>query len=102
MRKILSIAILTFRDSMRAKLVAALALVVAVIVVGMPLLLKGDGTPAGVARMTLLYPLGAAFAFLAVVAPWIAAFSLASAVKGRTLPLVRVKPVRMWQLLCGK
>ncbi len=102
MRKILSIAILTFRDSMRAKLVAALALVVAVIVFGMPLLLKGDGTPVGVARMTLLYPLGAAFAFLALAAPWSAAASLASDVKGRTLQLARVKPVRMWQLWCGK
>ncbi len=102
MRKILSIAILTFRDSMRAKLVAALAAVVAVAVIGLPMLLKADGTPVGVARMTLLYPLGAAFAFLALAAPWTAAASLASDVKGRTLQLVRVKPVRMWQLWCGK
>ena len=102
MRRILSIAILTFRESVRSKLVLALAVVVAVIVVGMPFLLKGDGTPVGVARMTLLYPLGAAFAFLALAAPWTAAASLASDVKGRTLQLVRVKPVRMWQLWCGK
>ena len=102
MRKIFSIAILTFRESVRTRLVAALAVVVAVIVVGMPLLLKGDGTPVGVARMTLLYPLGCAFAFLALAAPWTAAASLASDVKGRTLQLVRVKPVRMWQLWCGK
>ena len=102
MRRILSIAILTFRESVRTRLVAALAVVVAVLVCGLPMLLKGDGTPVGVARMTLLYPLGAAFAFLALAAPWTAAASLASDVKGRTLQLVRVKPVRMWQLWCGK
>ena len=102
MRKILSIAILTFRESVRTKLFLALAAVVAVLVGGLPLLLKGDGTPVGVARMTLLYPLGAAFVFLALAAPWIAAASLASDIKGRTLQLVRVKPVGMWQLWCGK
>ena len=102
MRKILSIAILTFRESMRTRLVAALAAVVALAVIGLPLLLKGDGTPAGIARMTLLYPLGAAFAFLAVAAPWTAAASLASDIKGRTLQLLRVKPVSMWQLWLGK
>ena len=102
MRKILSIAILTFRESVRSKLVLALAVVVAVLVCGLPVLLKGDGTPVGIARMTLLYPIGTAFAFLAVAAPWIAAATLAADVKGRTLQLVRVKPVRMWQLWCGK
>ncbi len=102
MRKILSIAILTFRDSVRARLVATLATVVAIVVIGLPTLLKGDGTPVGIARMTLLYPIGAAFVFLALAAPWTAAASIASDVKGRTLQLVRVKPVRMWQLWCGK
>ncbi len=102
MRKILSIAILTFRESVRSKLVLALAVAIAILVGGLPFLLKGDGTPVGVARMTLLYPLGAAFSFLALVAPWTAAASLASDVKGRTLQLVRVKPIRMWQLWCGK
>ena len=102
MRKILAIAILTFRESARTKLVAALAAAVALIAAGLPMLLKGDGTSVGVARMTLLYPLGAAFAFLAVAAPWTAAASLASDVKSRTLQLVRVKPVRMWQLWTGK
>ncbi len=102
MRRILSIAILTFRDSVRARLVTALAAVVAVVAIGLPTLLKGDGTAVGVARMTLLYPLGVAFVFLALAAPWTAAASLASDVKGRTLQLVRVKPVRMWQLWCGK
>ncbi len=102
MRKILSIAILTFRESVRTRLVAALAAVVALAVIGLPMLLKGDGTPVGIARMTLLYPLGAAFAFLAVAAPWTAAASLASDIKERTLQLIRVKPVRMWQLWLGK
>ncbi len=102
MRRIVSIAILTFRESMRSKLVLALAAALALIVGGLPLLLKGDGTAVGIARLTLLYPLGAAFAFLAAAAPWTAAASLAADVKGRTLQLARVKPVRMWQLWTGK
>ncbi len=102
MRKILSIGLLTFRESVRTRLVAALAAVVALIIVGMPFILEGDGTPVGIARMTLLYPLGTAFAFLAVTAPWTAAAALASDVRGKTLQLVRVKPVRMWQLWLGK
>ena len=87
---------------MRTKLVAALAAAVALIVIGLPMLLEGDGTSVGVARMTLLYPIGAAFAFLALAAPWTAAASLAADVKSRTLQLVRVKPVGMWQLWTGK
>ncbi len=102
MTRIVSIAILTFRESVRTKLVLALAAVIALLVGGLPLLVKGDGTIVGVARMTLLYPLAAVFVFLAATAPWTAAAALASDVKGRTLQLVRVKPVRMWQLWVGK
>ena len=102
MRRVLSIATLTFRESVRTKLVHALAAVVALLVGGMPLLLAGDGTRLGQARMVLLYVTGCAFAFLAVASLWAGSAALASDIRGRTLQLVRVKPVRMWQLWLGK
>lgn len=102
MRRILSIARLTFREALRSKLILTLAAALAVVVFGLPAILKGDGTPAGLARMTLFYTTGAAAGFLAVAALWSSAASISSDVKTRTLQLVRVKPVRMIQLWLGK
>lgn len=102
MRRIFSIASLTFRESTKSKLIIALAAVLVFIVVGLPTILKGDGTAIGIARMTLLYTIGVSFVFLSVTALWVSAASIASDVKNRTLQLVRVKPVRMWQLWIGK
>ena len=102
MRRILSIAQLTFREALRSKLIFSLAVALAVIVFGLPAVLKGDGTPTGLARMTLFYTTGAAAGFLAVAALWSSAASISSDVKARTLQLVRVKPVRMIQLWLGK
>lgn len=102
MRSILTIATLTFRESMRSKLVLTLVAAILLITCGMPFILDGDGTQAGLARMMLLYPLSVTFGFLAVNALWVSSSSIAGDVKNRTLQLVRVKPVKMWQLWFGK
>lgn len=102
MVKVLSMAVLSFRENVRSKVAISLFMVVAAVAAFLPLALVGDGTEPGVARMMLLYPLGASFGVLAFASPWIASAAVADGVTRRTLQLARVKPIRMWQLMLGK
>lgn len=95
-------AILSFRENVRTKVAVSLFLIVVSVTAFLPLALVGDGTPAGMARMILLYPIGASFGVLVFASPWISAAAVADGVKRRTLQLARVKPIRMWQLMAGK
>lgn len=102
MRSVLAITVLTFREALRSRLVAALAAAVALAVFGLPGLMKGDGTGAGLAKTAALYSLSVAFAVLAISAIVSSASAISSEAKGRTLQLARVKPLRMWKLWLGK
>ena len=102
MRRVLSIASLTFRAAARSRLAAVLALAMVLIVAGLPALLRGDGTPDGFAKMALLYVLGAADAVLAIALLCASAGGIANDIRDGTMQLLRVKPVRMAQLWLGK
>ena len=102
MIKVLSMAVLSFRENVRSKVALSLFLIVSSVAAFLPLALVGDGSEPGVARMILLYPLAATFGILAFASPWIASAAVAGGVRRRTLQLARVKPIRMWQLLLGK
>ena len=102
MRSVLAITVLTFREALRSRLVAALAAAVALAVFGLPGLMKGDGTGSGLAKTAAFYSLTVAFAVLAVSAVVSSASAISSEAKGRTLQLARVKPLRMWKLWLGK
>ena len=100
--RIMSIAQLTFRETVRSRLLLSLAVALAFVTIGMPMILKGDGTPAGLAQMTLYYTLGTAFGILAVASLWIACSRISGDIRIRTMQLVRVKPVCAWQIWLGK
>lgn len=102
MVKVLSMAVLAFRENVRSKVAASLFLIVVSVTTFLPMALVGDGTSSGIARMILLYPIGASFGILVFASPWISAAAVADGVRRRTLQLARVKPIRMWQLMAGK
>lgn len=102
MRKILSITALTFREAIRSRMAVAVAVLLALVVVGFPEAMKGDGTEAGLAHTILYYTLGLSFALLSVAALCASSAAISSESRVRTLQLARVKPVAMWQFWLGK
>lgn len=102
MRSLFSITIVTLRDVARSKLAITLSFFLAVLAIALPFALAGDGSAIGQARVTVLYTLTIAMIVLSFASVWMAAASISSDVRTKTLQLVRVKPVRMWKLWIGK
>lgn len=102
MRPIISITTLTFREAIRSRLAIAVVAVLLLIVGGLPLVMKGDGSSAGLAHTIIYYTLILSTLFLSIAALWTSAAAISSETKARTLQLARVKPLRMWQLWLGK
>ncbi len=101
-RRLAAIAALTLREALRSRIVLALCLLMVAVALGLPPLLKGDGTPQGVVRLMLGYTLGMAFGLLALATLWSACALVSGEFAARTLQLTRVKPVPCWQLWLGK
>ena len=101
-RAVLAIARLTLREALRSRIVLLFGLLLAAVVVGLPAILKGDGTPVGLVRMTLGYTLGTAFGLIVLATLWTGCALVSGDIATRTLELTRVKPVPAWRLWLGK
>ncbi|MDI6775271.1 MAG: ABC transporter permease subunit [Verrucomicrobiota bacterium] len=101
-RRIGAIAVLAARSAVRSHLVGILLILVPVVVFGLPLTIKGDGTLAGTARITLRYSLAAVAALLGAATLWASCLSIAGEIEGRQIQLVAVKPVRRFEIWLGK
>ena len=101
-RAVFAMARLTLREALRSRLVHLFGLLLAVVSGGMPLIVKGDGTPAGLIRMTLAYTLGMAFGLLCVATLWTGCALFPGDAARHTLELTRVKPVRPGPIWLGK
>jgi hypothetical protein len=101
-RAVFAIARLTLREALRSRIVLLFGLLLAAVVCGLPAILKGDGTPAGLVRMTLGYTLGAAFGLMVLANLWTGCALVSGELAMRTLELTRVKPVTAWRLWLGK
>ncbi len=102
MRRILTIAGLTLRSAVRSRVFALLAILVLGGIIGLPLIMKSDGSLAGQVRLLLEYTLGLTVALLSVMAVWAGAGAVALEVENRQFQLVAVKPVRALEVWIGK
>ncbi|MBU4274182.1 MAG: ABC transporter permease [Verrucomicrobia bacterium] len=102
MNRILAIAGLTLRSAVRSKVFALLVILVMGGILGLPLIMKSDGTLAGQVQLFLQYTLGLAVALLSVMAVWAGAGAVSLEVEGRQIQLVAVKPVGALELWLGK
>lgn len=102
MHRILAIAGLTLRSAARSRMFALLVVLVMGGILGLPLIMKSDGTLAGQVQLFLQYTLGLAVALLSVIAVWTGAGAVSLEVEGRQIQLVAVKPVRALELWLGK
>ena len=102
MKRILAIAGLTWKSAFRYKLFWILAALLLSAVVGLPLLLKDDGTAKGLVQILLTYTLGAVASLLGIATLWLACGTMARDVEECQMQMVTVKPISRWQVWIGK
>jgi hypothetical protein len=101
-KRILAIAGLTWKSAFRYRLFWILAALLAAAVVGLPLLLKDDGTAKGLTQILLTYTLTAVTALLGLATLWLSCGTMARDVEECQLQMVTVKPISRWQVWLGK
>jgi ABC-type transport system involved in multi-copper enzyme maturation permease subunit len=101
-KRILAIAGLTWKSAFRYRLFWILTALLGGAVVGLPLLLKDDGTAKGLVQILLTYTLSAVAALLGMATLWLSCGTLAKDVEECQLQMVTVKPISRWQVWIGK
>lgn len=102
MKKILALALLTFRSALNSRIVLVLGILLALVLILFPLHLQGDGTLPGHIRILLEYTLGTLVAILSFSIAWTACGAVAGEVANRQLQLVLIKPVSRLSIWLGK
>ena len=102
MQKILAIAWLTWKAAFRFRLFLVIAGLLLVTVVGLPLLLKDDGTARGFTQILLTYTLSVITALLGISTLWLSCGTLARDIEECQIQVVVTKPVARWQIWLGK
>ncbi|MBI5799836.1 MAG: DUF2628 domain-containing protein [Verrucomicrobia bacterium] len=102
LRQLLAVARLTIKAVVRYRLLPVLAVLLVLVVVGLPLALKHDGTARGLVQIVITYTLSAVTAILGLVTLWLATGTLARDVEDCSMQMVAVKPIARWQIWLGK
>jgi len=102
MSRILAIAFIALRSSVRSRIVLLLLAILLLVVIGLPLTVRGDGTMAGHVQIVLGYTLGSVFIILALATLWAGCAAVSTEIQGRQLQLVTTKPVRAAEIWLGK
>jgi hypothetical protein len=102
MKKLLAIAVLTWKAAFRFRLFLVLAILLLAAVVGLPILIKDDGTARGFTQILLTYTLSVITAFLGLSTLWLACGTLARDIEECQMQMVVVKPIARWQIWLGK
>jgi hypothetical protein len=102
MQRCFAIALLTWKAAFRFRLFWVLAFLLLVSVIGLPLLLKDDGTARGFTQILLTYTLSVITALLGLATLWLACGILARDIEECQLQMVAVKPIPRWQIWLGK
>ena len=102
MQRILAIAWLTWKAALRFKLFLVIAVLLILAVVGLPLVIKDDGTAQGFTQIILTYTLSAITALLGLSTLWLACGTLARDIEECQIQVVATKPIARWQIWLGK
>jgi hypothetical protein len=102
MQKILAICWLTWKAAFRFRLFLVVAGLLLATVVGLPLLLKDDGTARGFTQILLTYTLSVITALLGFSTLWLSCGTLARDIEECQIQVVATKPVARWQIWLGK
>ncbi len=102
MQRIFAIAGLTWKAALRFKLFLVIAVLLILAVVGLPLVIKDDGTAQGFTQIILTYTLSAITALLGLSTLWLACGTLARDIEECQIQVVATKPIARWQIWIGK
>ena len=102
MQKILAIAWLTWKAALRFRLFTVIAALLVLAVVGLPLIVKDDGTAAGFTQIILTYTLSAVTVLLGISTLWLSCGSLARDIEECQIQVIATKPIARWQIWLGK
>jgi hypothetical protein len=102
MQRILAISWLTWKAALRFKLFLVIAVLLILAVVGLPLVIKDDGTARGFTQIILTYTLSAITALLGLSTLWLSCGTLARDIEECQIQVVATKPIARWQIWVGK
>lgn len=102
MQRLFAIALLTWKAAFRFRLFWVLTVLLLAAVVGLPILIKDDGTARGFTQILLTYTLSVITALLGLCTLWLACGTLARDIEECQMQMVAVKPVARWQIWLGK
>lgn len=102
MRRILAIAAISMRTAFRSKVFLTLLGMLILVIVGIPLTIKGDGTMSGHVRILIEYTLNFVRFILAVAAIWAGCASISQEVESKQIQMTATKPVRALHIWLGK
>ena len=102
MQRLLAIARLTWKSAFRYRLFWVMAALLVAAVVGLPLILKDDGTAEGLTQILLTYTLSAITVLLGIATLWLSCGTLARDIEDCQMQVVCAKPIARWQIWLGK
>src|ERR1044071_3825209 len=102
MQRLLAITWLTWKAAFRFRLFLVVAVLLLAAVVGLPLLIKDDGTARGFTQILLTYTLSVIAALLGLSTLWLACGTLARDIEECQIQIVATKPIARWQIWLGK
>ncbi len=102
MQRLFAIAWLTWKAAFRFRLFIVIAVLLLAAVVGLPILIKDDGTARGFTQILLTYTLTTITGLLGLSTLWLACGTLARDIEECQMQMVVVKPIARWQIWLGK
>ena len=101
-QRIAAVMGLTWQAAFRFRLFIVIVLLLLAAVVGLPLLIKDDGTARGFTQILLTYTLSTITGLLGLSTLWLACGTLARDIEECQIQMVVVKPIARWQIWLGK
>jgi ABC-type transport system involved in multi-copper enzyme maturation permease subunit len=101
-RRLFAVGWLTMKAAFRYRLFQILILLLLGAVIGLPTVIKHDGTAQGFTQILLTYTLGTITTILGFATLWLGCGTLARDVEECQIQVVAVKPIARWQIWLGK
>ena len=101
-RRTRAISRLTWRAAFRFRFFWVMAILLLVSVVGLPMMVKGDGTAEGLTQILITYTLSTVFFILGAGTLWLSAGTMARDIEDSQMQMIATKPIARWQIWMGK
>jgi hypothetical protein len=101
-QRIAAMVWLTWKAAVRFRLFLVVTVLLLASVIGLPLLIKDDGTARGFTQILLTYTLTTVSGLLGLSTLWLSCGTLARDIDEQQMQVLAVKPIARWQIWIGK